>query len=709
MRLIMHTEISNPIKKLIASFIISILVFVAIPVTPAFAAEIVTTSTTDELMTNGQCSLREAIINANNDAATYPDCDPGSGADIITLTSGETYYLTLGGSGPEGQSLDVSNTLTIQTDGSAPATIDASSITDRVFLVASGDLTLNNTIVQNGNSSFGSGIRFDSTGTLTLTNSTIANNTGTAGGACGAGIYSLTATSISISKSAIANNVCTTLGGDGGGIYYGNTVGTFNITNTTFYNNSAGPTPGGNGGGMLVDVSSGTIAFSTFSDNTISGEGGAVQVKGGTIAISQSILANSNGANDCQRSGGSVDSSTSLIETNALSGVCGAPASSNVDPGLGAFQDNGGSTFTMAIQTDSVAFDSASTCTGSNDVDQRGLARPESVACDLGAFELDNVDISFLVDPVIGIYGDSVNLTATVTETVVGSPVEGISIDFKVNGVSAGSANTNASGIATLIGITLTDNVGLYNGGVGSGIEASFAGDSFYNASAGSADLTINQRPLTVTGVTANDKVYDGTTAATLVTSGASLVGIVGADDVTLDDTSAIGVFVDENVGTNKTVIVSGFALNGTDAGNYSLVQPTGITADITASEFMQIFDDVPTNFWAAHYIQAIYDAGITAGCSTTPPLYCPTTIVTRAQMAVFLLKAEHGSAYTPPTPTGIFNDVPTNFWAAAWIEQLATESVTGGCGNGNYCPNNSVTRDQMAVFLTKTFGLPIP
>jgi hypothetical protein len=75
--------------------------------------------------------------------------------------------------------------------------------------------------------------------------------------------------------------------------------------------------------------------------------------------------------------------------------------------------------------------------------------------------------------------------------------------------------------------------------------------------------------------------------------------------------------------------------------------------------------------------------------------------------MAVFLLRAEHGNTYIPPTATGVFADVPTTHWAAAWIEQLAAEGITGGCGSGNYCPETPVTRAQMAVFLVGTFNLP--
>jgi hypothetical protein len=75
--------------------------------------------------------------------------------------------------------------------------------------------------------------------------------------------------------------------------------------------------------------------------------------------------------------------------------------------------------------------------------------------------------------------------------------------------------------------------------------------------------------------------------------------------------------------------------------------------------------------------------------------------------MAIFLLKTKHGSSYSPPNASGVFTDVPVGYWADKWIEQLAVEGVTSGCGNGNYCPDNSVTRAQMAVFLVKAFSLP--
>jgi hypothetical protein len=53
-----------------------------------------------------------------------------------------------------------------------------------------------------------------------------------------------------------------------------------------------------------------------------------------------------------------------------------------------------------------------------------------------------------------------------------------------------------------------------------------------------------------------------------------------------------------------------------------------------------------------------------------------------------------------------MFGDVPCPSLFADWIEQLAAEGITGGCGGGNYCPSSPSTRGQMAVFLTRTFGL---
>jgi hypothetical protein len=115
------------------------------------------------------------------------------------------------------------------------------------------------------------------------------------------------------------------------------------------------------------------------------------------------------------------------------------------------------------------------------------------------------------------------------------------------------------------------------------------------------------------------------------------------------------------------------------------------------------LFNDVPAGSFAADWIESLAHQGVTGGCGGGN--YCPGSSVTRAQMAVFLLKSEHGALFTPPPATGVFPDVPASDPFAPWIEQLAVEGITGGCGGGNYCPASPVTRGQMAVFLSKTFG----
>ena len=129
--------------------------------------------------------------------------------------------------------------------------------------------------------------------------------------------------------------------------------------------------------------------------------------------------------------------------------------------------------------------------------------------------------------------------------------------------------------------------------------------------------------------------------------------------------------------------------------------RPYDASRDLGADEWTG-FLDVPPGHLFHDAVNTVASNGITAGCGGGN--YCPGTAVTRAQMAVFLLKSMLGSAHVPPPGTGtVFLDVPQGSFAADWIEELASLGVTNGCGGGNYCPGSSVTRAQMAVFLLKT------
>jgi subtilisin family serine protease len=120
------------------------------------------------------------------------------------------------------------------------------------------------------------------------------------------------------------------------------------------------------------------------------------------------------------------------------------------------------------------------------------------------------------------------------------------------------------------------------------------------------------------------------------------------------------------------------------------------------------IFADVPRGYWAKKWIEGLYRNGVTSGCSSNPRQYCPEGGMTRGQMASFLLLSKEGAGYAPPPcTTAPFNDVPVSNPLCPWIQELAHRGVTSGCGNGNYCPNSVVSRDQMAVFLLSTLQGP--
>ncbi|MFC1480417.1 YDG domain-containing protein, partial [Candidatus Omnitrophota bacterium] len=183
--------------------------------------------------------------------------------------------------------------------------------------------------------------------------------------------------------------------------------------------------------------------------------------------------------------------------------------------------------------------------------------------------------------------------TLSVTEAQL--TITGIIAENKVyDGTAEATLNTDA---AALVGVLGADEVNLIKTGatgafehknVGSNKTVFITGLAIEGADRGNYSLTqvtttadITAKELTVTGVTAENKIYDGTTDATLNNDTAALDGVLGADEVNLIKTGATGTFEDENIGSNKTVFITGLAIEGADGGNYSLTQPQ-TTADIT-------------------------------------------------------------------------------------------------------------------------------
>ncbi len=116
-------------------------------------------------------------------------------------------------------------------------------------------------------------------------------------------------------------------------------------------------------------------------------------------------------------------------------------------------------------------------------------------------------------------------------------------------------------------------------------------------------------------------------------------------------------------------------------------------------------FTDVPPSDQFFSYIQKLRDLGITLGCA--PTMFCPGNGVTRGEAAVLLIRgkmsAVFGDNFSFPT-TQIFTDVPPNSQQYPFVQKLSELGITSGCAPGLFCVNNTLTRQEMAVFIVRTF-----
>jgi len=126
-------------------------------------------------------------------------------------------------------------------------------------------------------------------------------------------------------------------------------------------------------------------------------------------------------------------------------------------------------------------------------------------------------------------------------------------------------------------------------------------------------------------------------------------------------------------------------------------------------------FADVPPSHPLYAYIEALYQAGYTAGCSTNPLMFCPDQPMNRAMSAVFMLRGDKGAGYTPPLkPQAPFaDDWNPGTWAQMWAEGMWQEGLTAGCqypANSPtklFCPWDQLSRVQASVFgLRMKYGL---
>jgi hypothetical protein len=415
------------------------------------------------------------------------------------------------------------------------------------------------------------------------------------------------------------------------------------------------------------------------------------------MSLKNTILANSPSGGDCFNLATSKPPVVinNLIETNAAgANACGTP-SLTADPKLGTLGNNGGSTPTFGLLPASPAINAGNdaTCAAApvNNTSQNGLIRPQGAHCDIGSFEV----AADTTPPMV-----SSSLRAQPSPTSVASVTFTVTFSEPVSGVDPTDFSLTSSGISGASIPSLSGSGSIYIVTVGTGTGSS--GTIRLNVVDNDSIKDLASNPLGGPGA-GNGNYNSGETYTILRSTFADVpvtywawqfierlysAGISGGCGI-----SPL-IYCPEAAVTRAQMAV--LLLSGKHGAAYT-PPPVGASTG---------FSDVPITYWAAAWIKQFALEGITAGCG--PSLFCPDAAITRAQAAVFLLLGKHGSSYVPPAASGmIFADVPINHWAAAWIEQLAAEGVTGGCGGGNYCPDAVVSRAQMAVFLVKIFNLP--
>ncbi len=381
-------------------------------------------------------SLRQTILNAN----------PG---DVIEFDGGVTGTITL----ISGQLL-IDKDLTINGPGADDLAISGGGVF-RVFETSgSVDVTISGLAIQDGFATAGGGINHQSNGTLTINDCIISNNTAERSGvARGGGVNNGNGGTINLNNCTITQNTANSTLQSGafrvshvGGV--NNLSGNLNIDNCTISENEATTTFSagtGSGGGVEVENGAATITNSTISDNTASDFGGGIR-NTGTIDISNSTISGNiatersgggisnsavldlnfvtitlNSANSSISVGGGIEGNINSIKNTILanntdngsgpdcfgtltsqgfnlieditgcSGTIGSDLT-GVSADLEALADNNGSTQTHALGSNSFAID-AGDC-GSVTTDQRGISRPQGSACDIGAFELEQVPVN---------------------------------------------------------------------------------------------------------------------------------------------------------------------------------------------------------------------------------------------------------------------------------------------------------------------------
>ncbi len=364
-------------------------------VPPVRAAAVITvTLLADVQAPDGQCTLREAIINANNDNQSGSvDCPPGAGADTINIPLTGTILLNA--------TLPViTSPLGLTIDGFGTAIISGNNVVQVFINGPLALLTLQNLTVIDGNAGGGSGGGANNLGTLNVINCTFDNNHAKDGGGIFSGLEE--GVVLFVDSSTFSNNGAINAGG---GIH--NHLGTMRVINSTFFDNSA-LSGGGiyNNGGLPIP----TVTNSTLSNNTAPAGGGISNNNAsGTILAENTIIAlNLPAPSDCA---GLVTDGGNNLASDATCAFNPAVGSMNNTNPLLASQIGNPAYFPLtaaSLAVDGVTWNAPNNCPG---LDQPGVARPQDgngdgvLLCDIGASE-------YILQP--GVFGKTAPADTTI-------------------------------------------------------------------------------------------------------------------------------------------------------------------------------------------------------------------------------------------------------------------------------------------------------
>ncbi len=271
-------------------------------------------------------------------------------------------------------------------------------------------------------------------------------------------------------------------------------------------------------------------------------------------------------------------------------------------------------------------------------------------------------------------------ITASITPKGITPVFNGVAKVYDGSTTATVTLNTNASGIISSDGVSLARTATFDTKNVGTGKAVSITDIAFTGTSAGNYTLAattasttaaITPKALSVQGVAATDRAYDGSTTVALSAAGTvGAGGVVGSDVVSVNVPGTglgNGTVANKNVGTAKAVTVSGLSLAGTDAANYTLNGSLGVTVNVSPKALTASFAGV----------DRVYNGGVTAQVAASSADLVTGDVLTYTQNAVFTgLDARNVGSNKPIAISGV---AIAGTDAANYTLQNTTASATGG------------------------------